>query len=381
MTRHKRSPKRNLSEGDPGIWWGGIRHPASELSQAHFLGVGQTRAGKSLTIRRLLEGLIPLIGAKPEEKPAPYRGTRYRAACYDPKNDLLPILHALAICPVVLIHPWDLRGHAWRLRDDIGTDLSIALEVANCLFPKAEGEKNPFFSEARRTLAAGCMVSLGLSGGEWTLLDLCIALRTKECMKTVLERHPETKHLVKYFQPEETFQCIFTTMANQMAIFEPIAHLWAEAEKEGKSVSIKEWLEGDFILVLGNDDSRPVGITALVQALFGRIASLLLRPDKPAGERNFILLDELREAGNLPGFRKLLNKGLGEGTTVIAAFTDKDGLETPDAYGEKEAREMLGQFSNKAILRLESDTTAEWAARIFGEFEQYEYPVSEAEQG
>jgi hypothetical protein len=42
---------------------------------------------------------------------------------------------------------------------------------------------------------------------------------------------------------------------------------------------------------------------------------------------------------------------------------------------------MLGQFSNKAILRLESDTTAAWAASIFGEFERYEYPVSEVEEG
>ena len=42
---------------------------------------------------------------------------------------------------------------------------------------------------------------------------------------------------------------------------------------------------------------------------------------------------------------------------------------------------MLGMFSNKCVLRLESDSTAEWAARTFGEFERYEYPVSEAEQG
>ncbi len=374
--------EKNLPAGESGVLWGGIKHPAYELTQSHFLAVGVTRSGKTLTIRRLMQSVIPLIGVKPEEKPLAHRGTRYRALFYDPKNDMLPILHPLAKCRVVLIQPWDLRGHAWRLRDDIGTDFGVALEIASCLFPKEEGEKHPFFSEARMALAAGGMTSFGLSGGEWTLLDFCIAFRTREGMQELLERHPETRHLVEqYFKPEDTFQNILATLANRMAVFEPIAHLWAEAEKEGKSVSIKEWLEGDLILTLGNDDSRRIGIDALIQAFFGSIASLLLRPDKPAGERNLVFLDELREAGKLPGLRRLLNKGLGEGTTVVGAFTDIHGLETQDAYGEKEAREMLAQFSNKAVLRLESDATSSWAAANFGDVERWEYPVSEAEEG
>src|SRR5262249_48941959 len=98
-------------------------------------------------------------------------------------------------------------------------------------------------------------------------------------------------------------------------------------------------------------------------------------------ERNVVVLDELREAGHLPGLRRLLNKGLGEGTTVVAGFTDIAGLEAADAYGEKEAREMLGMFADKAILKLESESTAAWAARTFGEFGRSETPAGEAEGG
>ena len=42
---------------------------------------------------------------------------------------------------------------------------------------------------------------------------------------------------------------------------------------------------------------------------------------------------------------------------------------------------MLGMFANKAILKLESESTAGWASRTFGDFERYEYPVSEAGKG
>jgi hypothetical protein len=374
--------EKNLPEGDPGVLWGGILHPAGELTQSHWLGVGVTRSGKTLTIRHFLQSVIPLVGLDPDDRPAAHRGTRYRAVCYDPKTEMMPILEPLVKCRVVLVNPFDLRGHAWRLRDDVGTDPTIALEVANSLIPRPEGEKNPFFTEGARALLAGIMISFALSGGEWNLLDVVIALRSRRKMREVLERHPQTRPLVEqYFEPEETFRNIFSTIANQMTLFDPVAHLWAAAEREGKSVSLKEWLEGDFVLVLGNDDSRRAVIDPLIRAVFGRIASLLLRPEKPAGERNLVILDELREAGHLPGLRRVLNKGLGEGTTVVAGFTDIAGLESADAYGEKEAREMLGMFSNKCVLRLESESTAEWAARIFGEYERYEYPVSQAEQG
>ncbi len=300
-----------LPVGDPGILWGGILHAARELTQSHWLAVGVTRSGKTLTIRLFLQCVMPLIGTAPEDKPPAHRGTRYRAVCYDPKTEMLPILHPLVKCRVVLVNPFDLRGHAWRLRDDVGTDFTIALEIANCLIPRAEGEKNPFFTEGARALLAGIMTSLALSGGEWNLLDVVTATKSRKVMREVLGRHPQTRHLIEqYFEPEETFRNILATIANQMAIFDPVARLWAAAEREGKSVSLKEWLEGDFVLVLGNDDSRRVVIDPLVRAIFGRIASLLLRPDKPDGERNLVFLDELREAGHLPGLRRLLNKGL-----------------------------------------------------------------------
>ena len=164
-----------------------------------------------------------------------------------------------------------------------------------------------------------------------------------------------------------------------MKFYEPVAHLWAKAEAEGKSVSIREWLEGEFILVLANDDSLRVPVDAMNRAVFGRIASLLLRPDHPNRRAQLLFLDELSEAGELPGLRRLLNKGLSEGVTVIAGFQDIEGLR--EAYDEETANAMLAAFSNKAIFRLESPGTASWASESFGEFDAFEYPVSDSGEG
>ena len=45
-------------------------------------------------------------------------------------------------------------------------------------------------------------------------------------------------------------------------------------------------------------------------------------------------------------------------------------------YGEKEANEIAGLCSNKAILRLDDAETAQWASKTLGEFEQYEIQTS-----
>ena len=110
---------------------------------------------------------------------------KYRALVYDAKGDILPILASIATCKIVPINPFDDRGYAWRLRDDV-TDGTLALEVANSLIHKEDGDK-PFFVESARAIVAGVMQSFNLSGGKWNFLDVCIAMRTEENMHSFLK--------------------------------------------------------------------------------------------------------------------------------------------------------------------------------------------------
>jgi hypothetical protein len=59
---------------------------------------------------------------------------------------------------------------------------------------------------------------------------------------------------------------------------------------------------------------------------------------------------------------------------VVLGFQDIDGLR--DVYGDFAASELAGICANKAILRLDSPPTAQWAAANIGEAEQREYTQS-----
>src|SRR5262249_44163974 len=81
--------------------------------------------------------------------------------------------------------------------------------------------------------------------------------------------------------------------------------------------------------------------------------------------RTFVFLDEVQAAGRIGD--KLLSlalRGRSRGVCLIAGAQGRDGLE--QIYGEDAANELLGQFAFKAILKLESPTTATWASSLFG---------------
>jgi hypothetical protein len=58
----------------------------------------------------------------------------------------------------------------------------------------------------------------------------------------------------------------------------------------------------------------------------------------------------------------------------VLGFQDLDGFF--HVYGEKEGNELIGQFSNRCILGLRSQRTAEWASKLFGEYEGFEFHES-----
>src|SRR5262245_66601618 len=94
---------------EEGVFWGGVYLPLSEAT-SHFMCLGATGSGKSLTMRLLMQRVLPSIGA----------GSDSRALVYDAKQDALPLLHA--ICPHARIrttNSFDPRGVAWDLAADI----------------------------------------------------------------------------------------------------------------------------------------------------------------------------------------------------------------------------------------------------------------------
>ena len=350
--------ERGPTETEGGVSWGG-RSLDPRAATSHFLILGTTGSGKTLTINQLMRKELAAIG----------RGNDTRALIYDAKQDNLSFLASLGLnVDVVTMNPFDSRCFAWDIARDITTP-AAALQLASILIPE-ENSSNRFFSDAARDLLTGVTIALiQRASGTWTLRDIVFAMRRRERMEELLRSSYQGDDLIDaYFREEKTLHNIISTLRSRLAPFEPIAAMWDRAKGR---VSLEEWTRGEFVLVLSSNESVRTALDAVNRAIFKRVTELVVSQAESRVRRTWFFLDEVREAGKLPGLTSLLTKGRSKGACAVLGFQDIDGMK--EVYGAHLANEICGMCSNKAILRLESPETAAWAAKVFGEYERIEH--------
>jgi type IV secretory pathway TraG/TraD family ATPase VirD4 len=324
-----------------------------------FAILGSTGSGKTISIRLLMQSVLPNIG----------KGNDQRALIYDAKQDMISILAGInPPCEIVILNPFDKRGVAWDMAKDI-TAPATAQQIATILIPENKNASQPFFADAARHLLSGVLISfIKRAPEQWKFRDVLIALKSKERLKKVLLATPETSDLVEqYFSDDTTTRNVMSTVATKMQRYEFIAAAWERAEE---AISLRDWLTGEFILVLGNDEATRTALDAINQVIFKRLSELILAQTESETRKTWIFLDEFRQAGKLEGLSSLLTKGRSKGASVILGYQDIEGLR--EVYGHQLANEIAGQCANKAILRCDSSDTAKWASVLFGEREVLE---------
>lgn len=377
-----------------GICWGGsigeMALPHSEAT-SHFAYIGATGSGKTVSIRLLLQTVLPCIR---------HEGLDHRAVIYDAKQDIIPILRGLNLnIPIKTLNPFDAEGYAWDIAEDI-KERAHALEISLILIPP-DNSQQPFFGDAARHLLEGVITSFMLNYlhkkvlnpdaeiRKWTFRDIIYAMESRERIIEVLNNHEETRELIPtYFGHPEVSKSIMSTVATKIKPYKAVAALWHEATENGQTLSLNDWFrsverkdEPNFILVLGNDETAREAIDRINQVIFKRISQLILSQrdlDKEQDyyqdlsfaegkidkSRHWIILDEARNASYLDGLNPLMTKGRSKGACIVLGFQDIEGLHS--VYGEDEANEIIGQCSHYAIFRLQSPATAEWASNLFG---------------
>lgn len=349
---------------DGEVTWGGMRLPKG-AETSHFLVVGTTGSGKSLTLKRLMREAL-----------GPARvGSDRRALIYDAKTEAASELASLSLqVPVVYLNPFDERCAQWDMSADVTSPVT-ALQVASTFIPEDEGSSNRYFTDTARDLLREVMMSFIQSGSEWTLRDLLVAMRSKKRLTEVLEKTQAGSELLEMHGGDpRAFHNVLSTARSRLAPFEPVAAMWSRSKTK---VSLRDWVAGEMVLVLGNDDSARAAIDAVNRVIFQRCVELALKEPNSKTRRTWFFLDEVREAGKLDGLSALLNKGRSRGCCVALGFQDIHGLK--DVYGQEVALELVGQCSQKALLRLESEATAKWASATIGQYEQVD--VLQAQSG
>lgn len=356
----KSKPSTKPPENLDLLRWGNSYLPRSAATQ-HLFVMGTTGSGKThvqrLFMRDALKGM---------------RGRDERAVILDSKGDTAAFLQKAGITetPVYSLCPFESRNDfpiavSWDAGRDI-TSPTRALNLASAIIPEEKGGSNKFFTNGARHIVSGVLKSLVWhNAGQWTFSDFIYILLRRDVTKQVLGRDESGRSVLStYLRDDKTGDDVYSTLCTHIAYYEPIAALWQRAEKK---LSIREWLDTNSILLLGVNSTAKASLDVLNATFFSTLADNVDVMASSDVRRIWTWIDEAREAESImknDGLRLLLNNGRSRGVSICMAAQDLAGLY--QAAGKERADEILGQCSNLALLRVQSQFTAEWSAKQIG---------------
>lgn len=344
---------------EPTLSWGGFELPESSATR-HFLVAGATGTGKTITIRLLMNQVLPLIQT----------GRRIRAVVYDGKGELPGILSGMGLtCPIFNMNPFDQRGYAWNLAEDI-TRIEEANQLAAILYPdEGGGENQKFFVKASRALIANIVMLLNnLAPRRWTFRDLILTAQlAPQKMEQMFARVPNLHRKLNSISQGRSFAEVAISVNVMLNEYEPIAAAWETLRKMGREISLNSWIESSSIMILPSMQEFSTTLIPLNQLLLARLSDLLLsQPDDPSN-RTWFFLDEFADFGKVSSIPDLFSKGRSKGVAIVIGFQDIPRLQNESTgYGKDLADSILGQIHTRAYLKLEAKT-AEWASQCLRE--------------
>jgi len=342
---------------------GGVEIP-NRTSKNNYLITGQTRSGKTTVLKQIMSQVLKLIG----------RGQDQRAIIYDPKGDLVSFLYGLLgeNAPIKILNPFDHRCVAWDMGKDIQTPAHAAT-VAKILVPEPErGNDNEFFRDGARTLIRSVQesfiltslarVEAGQEPFNWSLRDLCLALRDQKTLREILSRHEETEHALEYL--DRANNDVLVTVKGYLSEIEIIAAAWQGKPK----ISLKEFRDNKdgSILVLGNYREANSPLKALNNVILQRVIQLLLTDQESETVRSWLFLDEFTSLGKIDDFNVVLQEGLSKGVCTVLGFQNIEVVR--HLYTKEIANAIASECATKVFLKSEGAQAA-WASEFLGKCE------------
>lgn len=342
------------------VRWGGVKLDVEQ--RLHYCVLGTSRSGKTTLLRILMQDALPKITSR----------KNFRGLIYDPKNEMHEILGSLGLQDyVVTLDPFSPHSSAWNIHEDL-KDEESAGRIAEALFPSTDSKNDTdeFFRNSLQNLTKAVAIVFQRQKVQWTLRDLLLGLKSIHVTEEISRRYPSTwDSFNNTIQRLETSQDIISTTESFISRYRVIAALWHQASLERKGVSIGEWSRSNSILVLPSPIQSKDSISSLNQLIFNRASeAILAQPESdafPKGEhpRIWVIIDELRTAGELLGLERLVSASASRGCRVVVGTQNIEGL--VDAQGENKAEEILGLCHNRAFLRAPSPRTADWMSQQF----------------
>jgi DNA polymerase III delta prime subunit len=364
-----RWPVTAAGEPVPQVCWGGVPHPLHRAN-LHFLVAGVPGTGKTLSIRMLLQSIFGSQSA------ARLPGSD-RAVIYDPKLEFYPIFRGMGVeaSRINVLNPFDARSTPWDLAADYNSP-SDAHQLARTIIPTPESHSQPFFPKsAAALLAAVISVCMRRMPGAWDLAEVLMRCLTTGTMEETFAQDPANPYVViarNLLKEGTTRDNVLAELTSHLFEYLPIAACWRRARQDGrKPVSVKEFLvQRDAVILLGANQTHSEALGAINRLFLKRLAEHTLDHvadgQWQARNRTWLVLDETRELGKIPGLADFINKGRSRGVCAVLGFQDYAGMK--QAFGENVAHELTATCAHKLFLRLGAES-AEWASRSIGKCE------------
>jgi hypothetical protein len=311
-------------------------------------------------------------------------GNSHRAIIHDHKGESIPLMYALGFSfengLLKTLNAFDQRGVRWDISKDI-TNIILAQEMARELIPEVPNDSDPFWRNTVRDILAGIFYGwIVKAPGAWRFIDvietaLCPSLNG---LLRVLAWSNFNQPIISLLSTAEDrmLKSFLAVLRTAMNPFLPIAILW---EKASTSISVKEFLKGSSVLLLGSYPLAEFAMETINRMFLSRLIVEILtddinpsnawdvnRNDAENSNRTWFILDEGTKLRRIERLLDLLDLGRQRGVAVVFTFHDIKQLE--EVYGNL-TFSILSKFGNKAFLRLGDEETANWASGCFGDEE------------
>lgn len=386
----------------PYFPFGGVPTIFYPYEPINILFIGMTSSGKTKHLDLTLSYVLPLskrhvqtiLRTKRENRtPASFsqwsRSLTHQAIVYNAKDANVTVLAQLGFDPDVDLHildPADRRVRAPNFAKDI-SDSQSASQFADSLIPgppqEHRREENEVWLDNSRELVGlviHSFINAARAKGKkpnWNLQDLINAFDTEEKTKAVLKYcdkpEAELEHFFGYSGPQK--HSIFLSVRTKVRRFKDAAAQYKEAERLGRTISLKDWLVNGShsVLVLPNTLRNQSVYEPLNQLLYLLLTKWILDDayskyiDSEGVERTrrrFFVVDEMGNAGRIPQWERLMSEGRTYGVNVIAGVQQLSML--LKTYGQNDTHTILGQFSYRGFLRTSDPETQKYMAEIIG---------------
>lgn len=326
----------------------------------HFLYVGETRSGKSL----LMSIFLPILA---------YPGKR--ALIYDYAGNFYGKLLAIGIHSdrIINLNPFHADCYEWLLCKDL-TNESIQYDFAVRLFPVSGSEA--FFSEYAAGFVAAAMQTLMRAAKDagvepsWGLKELCYFCSDKKRLWALLSTYADiADSFDELSQGGDQAQGGISTVQNTFRKLRPVAECQYRARQLGRSISLKEFPDKDWILLLGRDEEKGKQQLnfyngAVITFCCGQIIGRPTTDDtKPAN--TFIIADEFQSLGKIGKLRTVTTEGGKYGFSAVLTTQSLHYLR--EVYSQGELASLLGSITHLAALKTTEQETAKWLSEQFGD--------------